>query len=188
MTDVQQNLIQSQPAWLSIQARVYQEMQTLPDFLSKIFAETQNIEYALALTTLEGFTIQARNYLELVSDRQTLAAYLALLDSIAKGQLNKVGFRVRKLPKPDGMPDQIWAELVSLDPVIADERFDPLGSEMAWFESELHRLVTTWQGNAYRRAADLQDVADVRGKSDMARQDPERAAQRAKRGRDAPRR
>ena len=129
-------------------------MQSLPEFQNKLFAETNSAEFALAEAALEGFRIQARNYLELVSNRETLRAYLVTIDRIAKVQLDRLGFRIREIPKPDGMSEKQWAALKFNDPNVGFEKHDPLKGEIVHLESELHRLLVESQGKAYKRAAE----------------------------------
>jgi len=155
MDRAQLALLQSQPFWFSVQARASEEVGTLPKRFEELIAGGMRSEQAMSEVTLEGFIIQARNGLELVSDGGTLTAYVALLPVLAEMQRRKVSREARSVTKPDGMADEVWQFLTSREPGLAEVVYDPLGSEIIWFESELQQLVTQWEGKAYRRIADM---------------------------------
>src|SRR5258708_33039128 len=130
-------------------------MQALAKFFEQKWCDGYTAQQALSAGTVEGFVIQARNYVELISDRSTFAAYLEFLQWIAEGQLRKVRRRVRTLNQPEGMADEMWRYLIDQNPNLGEEVLDPLGAEIAWLEAELQQQIGIWEGKAHGRAADL---------------------------------
>lgn len=91
-------------------------MSSLPKFFEELIAKGTKGEQAMSEVTLQGLVVQARNYLDLVSDEATLMAYKALLRRIAQGELQKVTRKERRTEKPEGMNDDVWRFIISRGP------------------------------------------------------------------------
>ncbi len=57
-------------------------MSSLPKFFEELIAKGTKGEQTMSEVILQGLVVQARNYLDLVSDEATLMAYKALLRRI----------------------------------------------------------------------------------------------------------
>jgi hypothetical protein len=142
-----------QPSWLAVQSQILEEMSSLPSRVEHLITDGRTAPQARADVGIEAFDIQAKGYLELVSDRPSLKAYLALLVKLKEGELAKVTPVVRRQAKPVGINEDFWESMVARG--ATEDVLDFLGDEIVWFEGDLTLRVQHWTAKAYRRASDL---------------------------------
>jgi hypothetical protein len=149
-------IMTSLPGWLSVQANAIEGMNALPSRFEQLITQGRNAEEANCEARLEGFEIQAKSYLDLVSDRDTLAAYCIFLKAIRDGELAKVQRVVHRTPKPIGINEEFWEYKNANYPDDSERVYDPLGGEIVRFESGLIEKIQEWTGKAHRRAAQIE--------------------------------
>jgi hypothetical protein len=148
-------LFQTHPSWISVHAQVLEAMNALPSRCLALINEGRTPEQAQVETRLEGFDLQAKAYLELISDVPTFRAYLGCLQLLYEGERKKAAKKILRYPKPDGINPEFWDYAIANHPGTTEKNIDPLGSEIVWFEIGISERLREWTAKAYRRAADL---------------------------------